>query len=225
MVAAVLTSADHEVAKALAGSGGVVCATSDELLELGADAILSAGNQYMFPPNVIQAMPFGIINFHAAPLPEYRGSSCAAFAILNGATTFGASFHLVDATLDTGPILHVETFPIAEGDCAADLDRRAVEAGLAVLEKLGAALFNGSLEPWPQSDSSNSKPFRRGDLAPHRLVSLDTAPDDIWRHVRACDWDGVTAPAFIDLGAGRRVYLTSAPRGDWIGRKNEAQDG
>lgn len=53
---------------------------------------------------------FGCINFHPAPLPDYRGVGGFNFAILDRLATWAASAHYVDATFDTGPIIDVRRF-------------------------------------------------------------------------------------------------------------------
>lgn len=52
------------------------------------------------------------INFHPAPLPEYRGRNVAYHAIMNGETEFGATLHYVDKTFDTGDIIDIRKFMI-----------------------------------------------------------------------------------------------------------------
>jgi len=54
----------------------------------------------------------GVINFHPAPLPEYRGVGGYNLAILEGLDRWAASAHFIDADIDTGPIIDVLDFPI-----------------------------------------------------------------------------------------------------------------
>src|SRR5258706_12971112 len=76
------------------------------------DLIFSAGNHHIFKAAEIAKAKRGIINFHAAPLPEYAGSAAPAFAILNEESQFGVTFHYIIPEIDAGDILHVERFPI-----------------------------------------------------------------------------------------------------------------
>lgn len=55
----------------------------------------------------------GIINFHPAPLPEYKGTAGYNLAILEGRDTWATSAHYIDESIDTGPIIEVDTFPIS----------------------------------------------------------------------------------------------------------------
>ena len=57
--------------------------------------------------------------------------------------------------------------------------------------------------------------YRRGDIERFREIDLGWPAERVWRHVRACDWEGVLPPAFIRLD-GREVFLTARPRGTWL---------
>ena len=51
------------------------------------------------------------INFHSAPLPDYRGVFAYNFAFLNGEKEFGVTCHYLDRNFDTGDIIEVSRFP------------------------------------------------------------------------------------------------------------------
>lgn len=54
----------------------------------------------------------GIINFHPAPLPEYKGTAGYNLAVLDGCEQWATTAHYVDEFIDTGEILEVCHFPI-----------------------------------------------------------------------------------------------------------------
>lgn len=56
--------------------------------------------------------PLGIINFHPAPLPEYKGTGGYNLAILNALDTWAVTAHYMDAGIDTGGIIEVAEFAI-----------------------------------------------------------------------------------------------------------------
>ena len=58
----------------------------------------------------------GIINFHPAILPEYKGTAGYNVAILEGRSDWGVSAHYVDAEIDTGEIIDVSMFPISKDE-------------------------------------------------------------------------------------------------------------
>lgn len=54
----------------------------------------------------------GIINFHPAPLPEYKGTAGYNLAILEGREDWATTAHYVDDGIDTGEIIDVSYFAI-----------------------------------------------------------------------------------------------------------------
>ncbi len=54
----------------------------------------------------------GIVNGHPSLLPRYRGPFPIAWAIRNGETEIGMTFHLMDAAFDTGNVLAQKAVPL-----------------------------------------------------------------------------------------------------------------
>ena len=68
----------------------------------------------------------GCLNFHPAPLPDFRGVGGYNVAILEGLPEWGVSCHFVDEHFDTGDLVAVERFPIdPDAETALSLDLRA----------------------------------------------------------------------------------------------------
>ena len=85
----------------------------------------------------------GCLNFHPAPLPDFRGLGGYNVAILEGVDQWGVSCHFMDERFDTGDIVEVERFPIdAERETAFSLDlqsqARLVELFKRVMERVVA---------------------------------------------------------------------------------------
>ena len=53
-----------------------------------------------------------LVNYHASPLPKYRGGSPMNWAIINGKTEFGVTIHQLVESIDAGPIIIQENFCI-----------------------------------------------------------------------------------------------------------------
>jgi len=53
-----------------------------------------------------------IVNFHMAPLPEYRGCNQFAFAIADNAKVFGITIHRIEKGIDSGDIIFENRFLI-----------------------------------------------------------------------------------------------------------------
>tara|TARA_B100000780_G_scaffold77357_1_gene52303 strand:+ start:129 stop:971 length:843 start_codon:yes stop_codon:yes gene_type:complete len=67
--------------------------------------IVSAANRYLFPQSVIKKINIDIINYHASILPKYPGRNSEAWAIFNGDTEGGISWHKVSKEVDAGELL------------------------------------------------------------------------------------------------------------------------
>ena len=62
-------------------------------------------------PAMAELASRGCINFHPAPLPDYKGLGGYNFAILDKLSRWGVTAHYVDEAFDTGPIIEVKRFP------------------------------------------------------------------------------------------------------------------
>src|SRR3989339_646847 len=69
---------------------------------------------------------YGCINFHPAPLPDYKGRAGYNTAILDGRKKYGVSAHYItDERFDAGPIIKVTEFPIDENENAYTLEEKS----------------------------------------------------------------------------------------------------
>ena len=113
------------------------------------DLVVLAGYMRLVGPATLAAFDGRILNTHPALLPAFPGSHAVRDALEHGAKVTGCTVHVVDATLDGGPIVAQEAVTIAADDDEATLHERikAVEHRLlprAVARFLaGAASIDG----------------------------------------------------------------------------------
>ena len=69
------------------------------------DLVVSAGFMKLVGPAVLDAFGGRLINTHPALLPAFPGAHAVRDALAAGATVTGATVHVVDAGVDTGPVL------------------------------------------------------------------------------------------------------------------------
>src|SRR5688500_68775 len=69
------------------------------------DAVQVKTFPFRIPGSALSVPKYGFINFHYAPLPEYRGSNPLFWMIRNGVTAGGVTVHRMDEQFDTGPLL------------------------------------------------------------------------------------------------------------------------
>ena len=65
------------------------------------------------------------INFHDGPLPEYAGLNTPVWALLNGETQHGVTWHLMTREVDRGDILAQRRFDLTDSETALTLNTRS----------------------------------------------------------------------------------------------------
>ncbi|MFC7573799.1 phosphoribosylglycinamide formyltransferase [Klenkia terrae] len=98
------------------------------------DWVVCAGFMKLLGPAVLARFGGRLVNTHPALLPAFPGAHAVRDALAAGVTTTGATVHLVDAGLDTGPVLAQTPVPVLPGDDEARLHDRikTVERALLV---------------------------------------------------------------------------------------------
>src|SRR4029077_2654706 len=94
------------------------------LAAVGADAVVLAGYMRIVGPAVLAAFGGRILNTHPSLLPAFPGGHAVDDALAYGAAVTGCTVHLVDATLDGGPIVAQDAVDILPGDDVATLHDR-----------------------------------------------------------------------------------------------------
>ncbi len=86
-----------------------------------------------------------VINLHLGVTPIYRGMHTGYWALRRGdPDNFGSTVHLVDAGLDTGPILKQVRIAPVQGDTVATYNARLVIAGLPALIEAAQAYLRAN---------------------------------------------------------------------------------
>jgi phosphoribosylglycinamide formyltransferase-1 len=104
--------------------------------------VVSAGFMKLLGPQVLSR--WTVINTHPALLPALPGAHAVRDALAAGVTETGCTVHVVDAGIDTGPVLAQTAVPVVPGDTEESLHERikTVERVLLV-EYVGRAAREG----------------------------------------------------------------------------------
>jgi methionyl-tRNA formyltransferase len=180
-------------------------AVASELADLKPEAIVVAAYGQILPPPVLAIPEFGTINVHPSLLPRYRGASPVAAAILAGDGFCGVSIMLLDAGLDTGPVLARAQIPIAPGDTTGSLKDRLSLLGARLLAEV-LANWPGDLKPRPQDEAGATY---SGTIAKETgKIDWRQPAVTIWRQVRAYQpWPG----AYTSWQGKRLEIIEAAP--------------
>lgn len=86
------------------------------------DIVITMNWPGMLKENIVNAVPYGIVNAHGSDLPKYRGNACPNWAILNGDSQVGLTLHLINPKgLDNGPIVTKRIMPLTESTYIQDI--------------------------------------------------------------------------------------------------------
>jgi phosphoribosylglycinamide formyltransferase-1 len=88
------------------------------------DLVVSAGFMKIVGPAVLDAVGGRLVNTHPALLPAFPGAHAVRDALAAGVPVTGATVHLIDAGVDTGPVLAQREVPVVPGDDESSLHER-----------------------------------------------------------------------------------------------------
>jgi phosphoribosylaminoimidazolecarboxamide formyltransferase/IMP cyclohydrolase len=125
---------------------GEDAALAEALAAARLDLVVLAGYMRIVGPAVLGAHGGRIVNTHPSLLPAFPGAHAIADALAHGAMTTGVTIHLVDATLDAGPILAQEAVPILAGDDETSLRERIQAVEHRLLPRVVALLLAGAFQ-------------------------------------------------------------------------------
>ena len=126
------------------------------LAATGADIGVACAFGYLLPDQVLAALPRGIVNLHFSLLPAYRGAAPVQRALQDGVEVTGVTTFVIDAGMDTGPMLLAAEVPVEPGEDAGSLTARLAEVGARLTVETLDALEAGQVEPWPQPEAGAS---------------------------------------------------------------------
>jgi phosphoribosylglycinamide formyltransferase-1 len=104
------------------------------------DLVVSAGFMKILGAQFLGRFPGRVVNTHPALLPAFPGAHAVPESLAYGVRVTGCTVHLVDAGMDTGPILAQEPVAVLDGDDEATLHERIKTVERRLLVDVLAAL-------------------------------------------------------------------------------------
>ena len=168
-------------------------------------------------PQAILDLPrLGILNVHPSLLPRHRGATPIPATIADGDEQGGVSIIVMDAGVDTGPIVTTAAWPLTGTETAPELEAEAAKVGAHLLKKAIGSWIDGNRLVQDQGEgATTTRPFRREDA---RLDATRGAAE-LERGVRArAGWPG----SYLETPEGRllvrRASVGPSERDDEAGR-------
>ena len=118
-----------------------------------ADVYVVAAYGQILPQALLDLPRQGTVNVHASLLPRWRGAAPIQAAIRAGDQESGVTIMLVDAGLDTGPLLAKRARPLADHETGQSLHDKLSILGAELLMETLPRYLNGEIEPRAQDDS------------------------------------------------------------------------
>jgi methionyl-tRNA formyltransferase len=166
-------------------------AAAQQALQAAApDVMVVAAYGLILPTWVLNLPPLGCINIHGSVLPRWRGAAPIHRAIEAGDSETGITIMQMDAGLDTGPMLLVQTEPIRPEDTTATLQARLTALGATLVVQALANLPTLHARPQPATGATYAHKIDKGEAA----IDWQQPAVVIERRLRAFDpFPGCTA--------------------------------
>lgn len=153
----------------------IVCAKlNNEVIPIFPDYDLGISflYQHKIPASEFQ-IPNRWVNFHPAPLPEYRGRNVAYHAIMNGEKKYGATLHYMTPAFDEGELIDVRRFAIDPEETAGELYDRACRLLVDMAKDWLPQLVRSPVSSTKQ-DSGKARYYSKGSIPDLLQVSETT---------------------------------------------------
>jgi methionyl-tRNA formyltransferase len=128
----------------------------EALAAYDADLYIVAAFGQILPQAVLDQPRYGTLNIHASLLPKYRGVSPISEAILQGDTETGVTIMLIDAGVDTGPMLLKRRIPLTGDETTGSLTTQLATLGAQALLEVLPLWVAGTITPEPQDEQQAS---------------------------------------------------------------------
>ncbi len=170
------------------------------------DLLIVASYGRILPQKLLDAARIAPVNVHASLLPLLRGSSPIHNAILQGHAETGITIMLMDAGMDTGPILAQERTVITAHEKTNQLCARLARVGGSLLITTLDALVAGKLSPQPQ-DHARATLCQLIDREDGHIQWTNTTADIYNRYRALYPWPGIFSFWEIHEAQLLRIHL------------------
>jgi methionyl-tRNA formyltransferase len=150
------------------------------------DLIFSIDNFQIFGRALLGTPRDGCINFHNGPIERYRGVNVPSWAIYNGETEHGISWHYMEPNVDAGAIAAARRFALTGTETALSLTLDCIRVGLSAFEDDLPQILAGKRAATPHIATALN--YRRAQRPADGLLDLRSSAAHIGRLLRATDF-------------------------------------
>ena len=102
---------------------------SELIAKLAPDVMVVVAYGVILPQVILDIPKLGCLNIHASLLPRWRGAAPIQRALEAGDTNTGVCIMQMEAGLDTGPVLQVQTIAVSPDDTSTSLHNKLADLG------------------------------------------------------------------------------------------------
>jgi methionyl-tRNA formyltransferase len=125
----------------------------EHIRSYGAECAVVVAYGQLLPVAFLDLFALGAVNVHGSMLPAYRGAAPLQRCLLAGESRTGISIMLLDAGMDTGPVLSQQELLLADDETFGRLYDRMAGMGAELLLKTLRDWKAGRVAPVAQDDS------------------------------------------------------------------------
>jgi len=177
----------------------------ETLRQVAPDVIVATNWRTWIPPRIFRLPPLGTLNVHDALLPAYAGFSPLIWALLNDEREVGVTAHLMDDTLDAGPIVLQRAVPVGPADTTTDLFHKTLEL-FGPITVDGLAEIESGRRDFPPQDRTRASFFHKRSEEDIR-IDWTWSAEELERLVRA---QSAPYPQAFCFHQGRRLEIITA---------------
>ncbi len=139
---------------------------AETLTAIAPELVVLAGYMRVVGPATLAAFPNRILNLHPALLPCFPGAHAVRDALAAGVKVTGVTVHLVDSSLDGGPIVLQDSVTVLPGDTEETLFERIHAVEHRLLPRAVGLALAGALSIGPDGRSVRVDASRAAEKTP-----------------------------------------------------------
>lgn len=150
--------------------------------------IISAGNFYLFPKELIHNSYVKIINFHNALLPKYPGRNAVSWAIYENQKVTGITWHYVNENIDEGNIIIQKSCTIEKDVKAYELVKLLMGLAFEAFCECFEGVLTESVVTRAQYRDNHTRVYKSYEIPGNANFILTDDVESIYRLLRALDY-------------------------------------
>src|SRR4030042_858593 len=160
----------------------------EQIKALNSELIILTAYGQIIPQEILDIPKYKALNIHPSLLPCYRGASPIQSVILNGETETGVCLMIMDAEMDTGPILGISKFQILNPKITyKELAKELADFGAELLVKILPDWIEGKIKA--QHQDHEKATFCKLIKKENGKIDWKKSAEEIERQIRAfAEW-------------------------------------